>query len=97
MFKCILFPSCYLCTYEPAGKMDCITEKEKGQRTLFFIMMFHCMHTKFISGHYDDIMLVSVNNAGVYVKEDWRIIVFTMLMVVDIIDTKILVEFALTG
>ena len=42
-------------------------------------------------------MFVSINNAGGYVKEDWRIIVFTMLMVVEIIDMKILVEFALIG
>ena len=73
MFKCLLFPSC---TYEPAGKMDCSTVKEKGSKNVIFIIMFHCTHTKSFSGHYDDVMLVSVNNAGVYIKENCRIIVF---------------------
>ena len=33
------------------------------------------MHNKSISGHYDDAMLVGVKNAGVYIKENCRIIV----------------------
>ena len=38
--------------------------------------MFYCTHSKSFSGHYDDAMLVGVNNAGVYIKENCRIIFF---------------------
>ena len=55
--------------------------------------MFYCMHSKSFSGHYDDAMLVGVNNTGVYIKENCGII-FSMHMVFDILDMKFLVKFA---
>ena len=55
--------------------------------------MFYCMHSKSFSGHYDDAMLVGVNNAGVYIKENCRIIFFNA-HVFDIFDMKFLVKFA---
>ena len=58
----VLFPTCYLCSYDHAGKMDCSTVKDKGSKNVIVIIMFHWMHTKSFSGHYDDAMLVVMSN-----------------------------------
>ena len=96
VFKCLLFSFMlfmYIWTYSKNG-----LQYRKGKRVKeCYFIMFHGMHTKFIPGHFDDVMLVSVNKAGVYIKIKLANNCFTMHMVVDIMDMKILVNFALTG
>ena len=56
--------------------MDCSTVKEKGSKNVILSWCFIvCILSSFL-GHFDDAMPVSVNNAGVYIKENCRIIFF---------------------
>ena len=46
-----------------------------------------------ILSHFDDVMPMSVNNAGVYIQRKLANNCFGMHMVIDILDTKFLVKF----
>ena len=67
----VLLPSCGLCTCDHDGKEVCSTVKNlKESKNVIVIIMFHCMHTKSFSGHYDNAKIVVISiPSGVYIKE----------------------------
>ena len=48
----------YICSYTEILQND-------SQRIVVVIVMFYCRHNNSFSGHYDDAILVDVNNARV--------------------------------